>query len=671
MISEAEYDWEAVNKLSPIPPPCPQLMAGGLENTAMNINLTQLKTTAVRISWPEGQGKVVHFLETWKTATVKTQEEIDAHFTKYKDAGIAILTGKESNLTVIDFDTKDNELIMELATVAPTYTVETKKGFHLYYQYKDDPILKQGTNRFSDGVDIRNDGGVIFAPPTPNYQRRGEDKVNELTDEAMDILRKVATPGAKTQDLVTTTSRNDSLFRMACGWINVYDEQTVWTRMVKANSVFAKGELSMVELEKLFQQVRKYAPEREDSRVSLDELGLLTSYQGKKQVFDINTENIVRILRGHPEFSKNIRYNSWTAKIEVYDGAQWEEAADDDFVKVQRRISVFYDCFRKLTKQMTMDAVASYAYEHYYDPADEYLETLTWDGESRIGSWLTRVFNVADTEYHKTTGANFFKGLVRRIKEPGCKHDSVIILEGEQGCRKTTSLEIIAGMDWHLETTMEADNKDFFQQFWGKLVVEFAEGETLSRTATKKMKAVVSARKDTYRAPYEKYPRDYPRRCVFAMTTNNAEYLKDETGNRRFFPVEIPKGRKGDTDWLKENRDQLFAEALHRVYVLKETDFEYPEDEANAIRASKMVRSEFDDLIEEWLQRPVGINGMVLPIDEEGTTTMDIWLYAIGSTKDRFKKAEEMKIAQALQANGYEKRRVMVNGVQKMRWFEK
>ena len=636
-----------------------------------NINLTQLKTTAVRISWPEGQGKVVQFLETWKNATVKTQEEIDNHFAQYKDAGIAILTGKESNITVIDFDTKNNDLIMELATVAPTYTVETKKGFHLYYQYKDDPILKQGTNRFSDGVDIRNDGGVVFAPPTPNYRRHGDEPINELTDEAMGILRRVATPGTKTQDIVKTTTRNDSLFRMACGWINVYDEQTVWTRMVKANSVFAKGELSMTELEQLFQQVRKYAPEREDSRVSLDELGLLTSYQGKKQIFDINTENIVRVLRGHPEFSKNIRYNSWTAKIEVYNGCQWYEATDDDFVKVQRRISVFYDCFRKLTKQMTMDAVASYAYENYYDHAVEYLDGLERDKEPRVDYWLQMVFGVTDTEYHRTTGANFFKGLVRRIKEPGCKHDSVIILEGPQGCGKTTSLEIIASSDWHLETTMEADNKDFFQQFWGKLIVEFAEGETMSRTETKKMKAVVSAKKDTYRAPYEKYPRDYPRRCVFAMTTNNAEYLKDETGNRRFFPVEIPPGIQGHIEWLKDSRDQLFAEAIYRVYTLKENDFDYPEDEANAIRAEKMVRSEFDDIIEEWLNRPVGVNGVQFPIATEGTTAMDIWVYAIGSTKDRFKKYEEMKITQVLKSNGYERKRSMVSGSRSWRWFLK
>lgn len=232
------------------------------------MNLTQLKTVFVKISW-EGEKKTCVFLEKWSTATVKTQEQIDTHF-KTKDAGIAITTGKESNLTVIDFDTKNDDMLSELMAACPTYCVETKKGYHLYYQYQDDPILKQGTERFSHGVDVRSDGGLVFAPPTPNYKVWGDEDVNPLNDEALEILRQRATPKKQTGDLKTTTTRNDSLFRMACGWIDHYPEDEVWSRMVKANRDFLKGELDLTELDTIFQQVRKYKkplPKNEEIRI--------------------------------------------------------------------------------------------------------------------------------------------------------------------------------------------------------------------------------------------------------------------------------------------------------------------------------------------------------------------------------------------------------------------
>src|SRR6185369_8513428 len=257
--------------------------------------------------------------------------------------------------------------------------------------------------------------------------------------------------------------------------------------------------------------------------------------------------------------------------------------------------------------------------------------------------------------------------MVKRIIKPGCKFDTVLILEGKQGCGKSTSLSIIAG-DWHLETTLKADSKDFFMQFKGKLIVEFSEGETLSRTETKNMKAMISTNTDTYRAPYGRTMKDVPRRCVFAMSTNQDEYLKDESGNRRFFPVEV-EGMV-NTQWLIENRQQLFAEALYRVEKLKESVYEYPA-EAEIKQEAKMVRSAFEDTIDDWLNKPIGINGIRMNFEEEGFTIMDVWLFALYGDKSRIKKAEEMQVALALKHLGYETRQTMVNGTRKRRWFKK
>jgi hypothetical protein len=202
--------------------------------------------------------KETQWLEQWTNPTIKSQAQIDTHFKETKDPAIAVVTGKVTNLTVIDFDTKSDDMIAELSATNPTYCVETKNGFHLYYQFRDDPILKNGAGRFGNTVDVRSEGGVIFAPPTPCYDIFSDNKINEFNEDGMAILRERATPSKQTENIKTTNSRNDSLFRKACGWVNEYSEQEVWNRMVKANKEFAKGELEEKELEVLYQQVLKY-----------------------------------------------------------------------------------------------------------------------------------------------------------------------------------------------------------------------------------------------------------------------------------------------------------------------------------------------------------------------------------------------------------------------------
>lgn len=226
---------------------------------------------------PEGE-KTVSFKDKWQTQTIKlTETEIITHM-KEPHAALAILTGKINNITVIDFDTKDNPLLIELLEVCPTYIVQTFKGFHLYFKYT--PEIITGANRFGVGVDVRNDGGLIFCPPTPHYEPWGKEPIADLNDDAKEVLNKYYTPNGSqakvSNDLQNTTSRNDSLFRKACGWIEHYTEQEVWSRMVKANRDFQKGELEEKELETIYQQVLKYKKTGEISENEKNNLVTLT-----------------------------------------------------------------------------------------------------------------------------------------------------------------------------------------------------------------------------------------------------------------------------------------------------------------------------------------------------------------------------------------------------------
>ncbi len=220
------------------------------------MKLTEMLLARAYVSRNEKGEKTVSFKDKWQSEARKLSEkEIVSHIGEPNGA-IAMLTGKENGLTVLDFDDMSSPLLVELSEACPTYCVKTFKGFHFYYRYT--PELQTGSNRFGEGVDVRNDGGVVFCPPTPHYEKWGQEKVAELNEEAKELLNKYSTHTKKETNLVTTTSRNDTLFRKACGWANHYPDQEVWNRMVKANRDFQKGELDDRELEMMYQQVLKY-----------------------------------------------------------------------------------------------------------------------------------------------------------------------------------------------------------------------------------------------------------------------------------------------------------------------------------------------------------------------------------------------------------------------------
>lgn len=392
---------------------------------------------------------------------------------------------------------------------------------------------------------------------------------------------------------------------------------------------------------------------------------LFTVNRFKEEIFIQNTENMCRILRGHAEFAGKFRYDIFRNVFEHSLDGKWKPFEDNDAVRVQTRIQVIYPPFVKVGKDIVYDAMIRIAKENEIDSAADWLRSLKWDGKARLDQWIPITYGTPDEEYYRKVGSNWLKGLVKRIVEPGSKFDYVLVLEGEQGIRKSTSLLVLGG-DWHVETTMSTDNKDFFMQFQGKAVIEFSEGETLSRTEVKRMKAVITMQSDKYRPPYERTSQDFPRRCVFAMTTNQDQYLKDETGNRRWLPIAIEE--KVNIDWLKENRDQLFAEAYHRVITLKETTYEFPEEETARQQAMRQSIDPREEQIYNWYWKTLGSLER-----EAGITTRDAYVMGVqkGSAFGReMGRLEEITIGSMLRDGlKLERRRTMNEGSRYYRYY--
>ena len=391
--------------------------------------------------------------------------------------------------------------------------------------------------------------------------------------------------------------------------------------------------------------------------------------QGQKLVTK-NTENICRILREDEDFEGRFRYDTFTNvyEIQIPETKEWRALEDNDAVAIQTQISIKYDFFRTVGKEMVFDAIMLVGKEEQIDSALDFIRSVEWDGEERLDQWLTHTFGTPDDEYHRAVASNWIKGLVKRIIKPGCKFDYVLVLEGEQGAKKSTSLHVLGmmanGQSLHVETTMSTDSKDFFMQFQGKAIIEFSEGETLSRTEVKKMKAIITMQSDKYRPPYGRVSLDFPRRCVFAMTTNQEQYLKDETGNRRWLPVRVIK-EEADVEWLRANRDQLLAEAYHRLVIGNETIYEFPKEETRRQQEARRISDPNEDRIVEWYYN----DPFNTKKQDEGITIQQVYEQAL-SQFGAMKKYEEMAIADVLRNKlKLKKLRKYIDGAQRTRWF--
>lgn len=307
--------------------------------------------------------------------------------------------------------------------------------------------------------------------------------------------------------------------------------------------------------------------------------------------------NINRILRKHPQFVGKFRRNTFSHMVETnYDSATWESLTDGVILTVREFISENFPFFSSLSVQMAQEGILTVAEDNRVNPPRDYFSGLVWDGVPRLNSWLHHVYGVPDDELHQQIGSNWMKGLIKRVMQPGCQFDHVLVLVSGQGMRKSTSIRAL-GAPWHVETTHSTDNKDFYLLLAQNVIVEFSEGEILDRTSVKKLKAEITKTEDQIRPPFERGIVRMKRSCVFALTTNELEF-KDSTGNRRWLPVELRK--TADIDWLQDHKEQLYAEAFHRVIVANESVHIFS-DELGDMQDKHMEWSDYDEKIFDWV----------------------------------------------------------------------
>jgi hypothetical protein len=215
------------------------------------------------------------------------------------------------------------------------------------------------------------------------------------------------------------------------------------------------------------------------------------------------------------------------------------------------------------TREFFLTVLSDAARQNAFHPIVEYLAGLRWDGVPRIGRWLSTYGGADDTPYARAVGELMLVAAVRRVRQPGVKFDEMLVLESPQGTNKSTALKVLAVRDeWFADDLpLNAEAKRVIEALSGKWIVEAGELKGMRQGGANHLKGLLSRTHDKARMSYDRLDSEVPRQCVIVGTTNDSRYLRDLTGNRRFWPVAVTGF---DLDALRRDRDQLWAEAAAR-----------------------------------------------------------------------------------------------------------
>ena len=255
-------------------------------------------------------------------------------------------------------------------------------------------------------------------------------------------------------------------------------------------------------------------------------------------------------------------------------------------------------------RELFHDVVSIVARENRFHPVRDYLNSLAWDQQPRIERWLIDYAGAPDTPYVRAVSRILLVAACRRIRHPGCKYDEMLILESPQGTDKSSGLRAIAcNDDWFTDDLpLDSDTRRFMESTAGKWIVEAGELKGMGKSAVQALKACLSRQRDEARLAYGRKNARVPRQFVIVGTTNETDgYLRDTTGNRRFWPVRI---QRFDLARLRADRDQLWAEAAEAERLGESIRLNPALYEAAAVEQEARLRG--DDPLVDVLYRALG-----------------------------------------------------------------
>jgi hypothetical protein len=548
---------------------------------------------------------------------------VRAWWTKWPEARVGLLTGERNGITVLDVDIKNGKDgaaslaalgFPALEAMSPVQTMSPSGGWHLFFRF--DPAIKGTVGQIGAGLDVRNRNQFVLAPdslkngqryrvvgkplgstelppfppsliPPPRPERDAVELVSSPTQEQLEwaasqLLGKAAQVADTTQGGRQAALNNAAFWAGGAGAHGMLKQDQAREALVPAG---VTAGLSEREVQLSFEHgwgdglkspisdfPQDYGEMFEDlpprSANDLTELlsdtavapavsaeskiGIIRAKSGDMKPTLHNAILVLRKVNQDKGF--HIRKNDFTGEDEWCGGP----LTDPDLGVI--RVSIEQAGMHNVGSTLTADSVVALATAHHFHPIREWLGTLRYDGTPRLDKWLTRYLGADDSPYTRAVGRAFLVAMVARVMKPGCKHDHVLVLGGDQGIGKSTVCKILGG-DWFGDNmpSIRDGAKEAGIYIPGHWLIELAELAPSRKAEAEDLKAFLTRATDEIRVPYDRKPRKFSRQCVFVGTTNETAFLRDVTGGRRFWPVTCGVI---DSYTLAHDRDQLFAEAL-------------------------------------------------------------------------------------------------------------
>ncbi len=383
---------------------------------------------------------------------------------------------------------------------------------------------------------------------------------------------------------------------------------------------------------------------------------------GKGEILAL-AENIVTAVRAPHECGWHIRYDDFRAEIMLAGEADprgLRAFTDPDYTRLQIRLERLG--FRKLSKDGLRDGVGLVADENHIDSAVEWLTGLQHDGVPRIETFLRDYMAVEDTSYTRAVSRYLWTALAGRVLSPGCEAPMVPVLIGEQGAGKTRAVKaLVPAQEFYCELKLDERDDNASRMMRGRLVVELGELRGLHTRDAESIKAFISRTHENFVPKYKEFSVTFARRFLFIGTTNQDEFLADETGERRWLPVRV--GRC-DVDRIAADCLQLWAEARAAYERAGNVDWREAETLAREVHAQHKLSDPWSPIIHDWL---MGRGDYACDLGEPPCTREFLQIHdiadgALGIAKSRLGRADTMRISKILQGMGYSKRLKRVEG---------